>query len=739
MKRTLFTVMIALAVLTGAYSIAGAADGPHVDYRPDAGSTGYSLGCNGAACHPSLAQKTFLPQILDTAAAPNTEDYTNFCLGCHNSAGEAHNKSAGSPSNNTYRGSTTIPGNSGVSHSWNGQNHNAGTSTPTSAGFKTNRLGTVTDGTMFMPSGRVTCQTCHDPMTKSTNPVTQNIENWAPATLQSGTSYTFGYANTSQYLAKYIKVYRSSASMTKPANTRTKNQYLVDPSEYTYNYQNGTITFNTSQGSNYIYVEIPQPYLRVDNTANTICLDCHSDRTYNSVSHAPGTGAKNGHPVTVKYGYGFGLHSTLKPAATGNAYLESVSGNQKVLCTSCHDPHNAASNNGQIMREADSYTLCSDCHKTILGGYTSASQGAIVNIHNGSKHSSPTYCLDCHTTHNSNNVLMIKNTINGKNVNFQSFTGARGFGPDTGFGICEVCHSATNHHLSNNAPSGQGHHTGENCIQCHSHSTGFQPVGGCTSCHGQPPAPGQTHIWNDSLGGKHTAHMTYILNKFGISGINPVTGADVRCGCCHGNKPSGSHPENLDTANIDTTSPTYWGGGTFSNGGTIGKVNTSDDSCTSVACHSTTNTRYWTDTAAACDSCHEYPGSATNDWAANSNNGHTIRYLTAAKKGAPLTGYTTITASATYNTNLYVTHLNVASAYNATTDTYAGVTSDVNKCGKCHPNTSTNHMDGFIELAPNGYGAGGGNFNITLGKVTGNTVQCSNVVCHFSRKTPNWY
>src|SRR5512133_3632694 len=130
MKRTLFTVMIALAVLTGAYSIAGAADGVHINYR----AGGYSGSCSSgtAACH-NVDRKVFLPYSLNQKPAPYIANYANFCLTCHNAAGEAHNKSAGSPSNNVYRGSTTILGNSGDSHSWNGLNHNAGTRTPTSA------------------------------------------------------------------------------------------------------------------------------------------------------------------------------------------------------------------------------------------------------------------------------------------------------------------------------------------------------------------------------------------------------------------------------------------------------------------------------------------------------------------------------------------------------------------------------------------------------------------------------
>jgi predicted CxxxxCH...CXXCH cytochrome family protein len=210
------------------------------------------------------------------------------------------------------------------------------------------------------------------------------------------------------------------------------------------------------------------------------------------------------------------------------------------------------------------------------------------------------------------------------------------------------------------------------------------------------------------------------MNKF-----TTITKNEDTCKCCHGNKPGNTHPENpaVDFASIDTSSPVYWNGGTFSIGTTVGKVSTADDSCSNVACHSTTGKRNWDGPSGplACDTCHEYPGSGTNDW--TGTNGHTIRY--------------TPGVVGTYNSNLNVTHLNVASAYNAATDTYEGVTSDVNKCGKCHPNISGNHKDGYIEVAPNGYGAGGGNFGIT--KVSDTAVQCSNVACHFSRKTPNWY
>jgi len=703
MKRTLFTVMIALAVLTGAYSIAGAADGVHINYR----AGGYSGACSAgtAACH-SISPVTFMPQALDSAAAPNPEDYANFCLTCHNAAGEAHNKSVGTPSNNVYKGSTTTLGNSGVSHSWKGLNHNAGTRTPTAPDFAIEKYGIITDGTMFMPGGKVNCQTCHDSMTKRPN--VEKIENWAAGSTLNNLDYTFGYTSTKQYLAQYIRVYRYTGSVigTRPTNVRVKELAalgieVVDPSEYSYNYQNATITFKTSQAGKNINVEILQPYLRVDNTANAMCLDCHADRISIGVSHAPGTGVKNGHPAKVNYGHTLGLQNTLKPSGTGNTYFENVSGYQKVLCTTCHDPHNAASNNGQLMREANDQTLCGDCHKTRLDGYSTAGS---VNIHNGSKHlAGPTVCVDCHTTHNSNNIMLIKNVINGKTINFQNFSNANSFGNDTGSGICEACHAVTDYHKSNG--SGTGHNTGKNCLGCHKHENGFAG-GGCTGCHGMPPAVGSVPSGWSGDGDKHTGHMAHILTKFGLSGQNA-------CACCHGSKPGSPHPENLDYAYIDTSSPIYWNGGTFSYGLIANKTNTADDTCNNVKCHGQPSGQRTWGGSSGCDGCHNYPVAGSN-WPAG--NPHSVQRDGVTNVHLPATGY------------------------DAANDDYVTMVNNPTKCGKCHV-FDPNHMStSTVTLQGNGNAAcGGGNFIITQ-TTPGSVVTCSNVRCHIANKTtPNWY
>ncbi|MHB8173495.1 MAG: cytochrome c3 family protein, partial [Nitrospirota bacterium] len=496
-------------------------DPPHSDYRPGYSGTGCAPGTG--ACH-DVNQGTFLPNSFnhnDGAA----DDYTAFCLSCHNSAGEAHNRNVGVPSTNKYVNFTGIDPNfqdTGNAHSWNGVIGNAGTRFPTLSGFMYDENGgyhansptlhmidwSTSNGKFY----KVRCQTCHVAMYKSywfnSGEWSGNID-WASTSTSDNVRYKLnGYTTTKTYQNQFVQVYESTLS-SRPVNSRTKERYLVSPSEYTYNNHSALVTFKTAQpASDYINVDIRQPFLRFDNSYDKMCVDCHYGRPTPAVTHAPGTGVKNGHPVSgilqgivVPYGYRYGLHSTLMPQPKGSVMLQD--GN--IYCTTCHQQHNAPSNDGELTRESTGSALCSDCHKTKLNGYSGINS---VNIHDGSLHTSnnepATQCLDCHTTHNTNNIMLIRNVINGKRVNFQSFTGARSFGPDTGFGVCEVCHTKTTHHLSDNAPSGQGHNTGLNCTQCHTHSSGFQPNGSCTSCHGQPPASGNAgpkgYGWNDTTG-----------------------------------------------------------------------------------------------------------------------------------------------------------------------------------------------------------------------------------------------
>ncbi|MBI5696087.1 MAG: hypothetical protein HZC51_10170, partial [Nitrospirae bacterium] len=531
MERLRITPIV-LAVLLAYARFACAAAPPHTDYR-----TGYTAGCTGgAACH-TVTGGTFTPGTLDRTAAPNEKDYTDFCVTCHNVAGEAHDKSAGTPSTNLYDNKTSfIPGNyQGSSHNWKGLSGNAGTRTPANAAM-----------TSYVDNGKVGCQTCHDAMDKAAG--IQNMDSatgWL-AGVDQGDHRNYrisGYTTTSQYLAQYIKVYRTSSSTSRPTNTRTKKQYLVKPSEYTYDYATAIVTFSVAQKpAHYIYVDIPQPYLRADNTANALCLDCHNNRTDDRVSHPGDAASKDNHPVGVSYGKAYGSHTTLRSVGEVSLYREGG----LVVCTTCHDPHNAPGNNGSILREKTQTELCAACHdKTKVG------------LHGGKKHPKyannsaiPTGCTECHTAHDTKNLYLVRDKVltpsgTVKRVGFQRFTGINSFGDDSGFGICEVCHTQTKYHKAE-TPGG-GHNARKNCLQCHKHETGFSPSGGgapCYGCHDGSGAPDIKSLMGlgsgFAEGGKPSRHIVAFDNQSSSSCL----------AMCH----KGDH--DAESANLKTTPET---------------------------------------------------------------------------------------------------------------------------------------------------------------------------------------
>ncbi len=169
------------------------------------------------------------------------------------------------------------------------------------------------------------------------------------------------------------------------------------------------------------------------------------------------------------------------------------------------------------------------------------------------------------------------------------------------------------------------------------------------------------------------------------------------------------------------------------------------------SCHTTRSPRWdsivtnGTQAALGCNLCHEYPSVApggAGTWA--STNGHSVE--------APFNEASTVTIQAAGgNTAGALKHLSASWSYNYATDTFAGVTNDVTKCGKCHYG------------ATHGLGHGADNAFLTYSMVNpysgsdtriqakaasgftlvnhtfGSSAQCSNAKCHFNRTTPNWY
>lgn len=209
----------------------------------------------------------------------------------------------------------------------------------------------------------------------------------------------------------------------------------------------------------------------------------------------------------------------------------------------------------------------------------------------------------------------------------------------------------------------------------------------CSSCHNTFADAATNDAAVVKLGGSHSAHFS----------------AGKTCSNCH-NVPSLGDMSHITSLPVTVDSATVTlAAGTFTDA-------TNTCSNTGTGCH-LTGSVVW-GTTLSCDSCHNYPGS--NNWAAG--NGHAVQLDTA----------------------LYpYTHLPLASNFNASGDTYAAVTADTTKCGKCH--SGGTHNNGVVNVTAigNNY-CGAGNFTVNV-IATGTNVSCSNVACHSGRTTPNWW
>ncbi|WP_372793239.1 CxxxxCH/CxxCH domain-containing protein [Lutibacter sp.] len=261
------------------------------------------------------------------------------------------------------------------------------------------------------------------------------------------------------------------------------------------------------------------PYLRIDNTGDAMCKVCHSVRDVQLFQNGPTN--KGSHPVGVPYN----AVAKLNASPTSTLLVGS-----NVECSSCHGVHDVTNSgefgsDGNLLRMPKGNSLCMDCHN--------------YPTHNGFD------CLDCHEVHNTvdgiigDNIYMIRDVVNGSPVKFYAESGVNSFVDKDGIddGICEVCHTATTHHL--NDGSGITHNDAsdkreQSCVGCHFHNAGFETPSGpltCVGCHSSAQPGGRGGVvqivgatigeMNNTLSSRHTSS--------GI-GIDPL---NEECEACH--------------------------------------------------------------------------------------------------------------------------------------------------------------------------------------------------------------
>jgi len=363
------------------------------------------------------------------------------------------------------------------------------------------------------------------------------------------------------------------------------------------------------------------PFLRVTNTSDALCLDCHRSR--NTSTHATGS-----HPVAYRaYSLVYKSNTTAfrkiplsanvnNPTAQLGSYL-TVANKGKIICSTCHAPHYADSSSatlgnrstangaaqddpakglkgrlqdskGQLLRTdplgatASSINVCSSCHK----------ETANIN-HNGNGQN--IQCNHCHGAHvdytgdNSlPNLYLVRRDFSSMSttkvklgadvkVIYNTATSLRWKRADNK-GICQVCHGL---------PAGTAIHDladtrAKDCMECHNHKNGFSAAD-CTSCHGQPPM-------TSTVGGPDgKASASYVLDESLTPHATHASKAyyDYACKNCHYD---GTRPDSHRT-----TTPTFQSvfvetagsvGDLTGNKNLVGDYNTSTRTCSLVYCHS---------------------------------------------------------------------------------------------------------------------------------------------------------
>ncbi len=118
---------------------------------------------------------------------------------------------------------------------------------------------------------------------------------------------------------------------------------------------------------------------------------------------------------------------------------------------------------------------------------------------------------------------LIRSTIASPNsgtkiVKFFDFAGPNSYadGNTTYDGICEVCHTMTNHHRNDGTAPLQSHNDGVDCISCHAHMDGFAPSGG------SPAAPHDAPVFIANCDYCHVTATDF---------SSPIP--DTKCEQCH--------------------------------------------------------------------------------------------------------------------------------------------------------------------------------------------------------------
>ncbi len=287
------------------------------------------------------------------------------------------------------------------------------------------------------------CMSCHNPTGSASSKPFTNAMKAIPGT--SGTSHQWDISAVNIPFAANMPTFNSML-LRLPGNSiicsTCHNQHLSAPAS---------------------------PFLREINNNDALCLNCHTARDVQRYADNPAN--KGTHPVNTTY-------PTTDPRFYSSTSLPLGTG--KVFCSSCHAVHNSTSTDGNLLRNSSKDALCETCH--INNGYN------IMLTHKSMT------CTTCHYSHKngSNNIYLVNDNIitpnsGTKPVVFTTNSSANNYGDASGTfnGVCEVCHTATDHYSNTTGGTSDARHVPatQKCINCHPHNQAFYAQTNCFDCH----------------------------------------------------------------------------------------------------------------------------------------------------------------------------------------------------------------------------------------------------------------
>lgn len=305
---------------------------------------------------------------------------------------------------------------------------------------------------------------------------------------------------------------------------------------------------------------------------------------------------------------------------------------------------------GMLLARGRGTQTCMDCHNV----KTHSSSTTDTGYRNWS-----VICSDCHTTHSTKNISVIKNSItftvynsatsdwSNTITNTVAFYNTTGDAPNSyvnssspsgatgNLGICQVCHTQTTYWKRTGATGHYATASTQKCTACHDHTVGLKAS--CISCHGYPPVSDASLVNANAKFGATGRATQFTGTGAGAHNLHYNT-KGYACDVCHkGGGSGGEHDKQTTPARVqmgyNLFSGAYLSGfyqaPDFSdpdydlingNAGTTVSVVAGSRNCSSIYCHSD-GSNYagaftyakpgWGGSALSCSSCHNDP--ATTD------------------------------------------------------------------------------------------------------------------------------